>query len=206
MRGHIRERSPGHWGIVIETRDTAGKRKRKWHSFKGNKRAAQVECAKLIAEAQTGTSLDPSRVTIREYLERWLAHISTQVSPRSCENYREIVNTWIVPVLGNVKLAKLQPEQLAKAYADALAHGGRRGKGLSASSVVMMHRLLSNAFKQAVAWKLMATNPASFCKPPRLERKEMKVLDMAATAALIEFAKGSRRAHANNDCRAVRAP
>jgi hypothetical protein len=39
MKGHIRERSPGHWAIVIDLRDPAtGKRKRKWHSFKGNKR------------------------------------------------------------------------------------------------------------------------------------------------------------------------
>jgi len=36
MKGHIRERSPGHWAIVIDVRDPqAGKRKRRWHSFKG---------------------------------------------------------------------------------------------------------------------------------------------------------------------------
>jgi hypothetical protein len=36
MRGHLRERSPGHWAIVIDVRDPqTGKRKRRWHSFKG---------------------------------------------------------------------------------------------------------------------------------------------------------------------------
>ena len=84
MRGHLRERSPGHWAIVIDVRDpTTGKRKRKWHSFIGMKRQAQVECAKLIAEIKNGTALDPANVTLREYLERWLAHMATQVSPRS---------------------------------------------------------------------------------------------------------------------------
>jgi Arm DNA-binding domain len=73
MKGHIRERSPGHWAIVIDVRDPAtGKRKRKWHSFIGTKRQAQVECAKLIAEIKNGTALDPAKVTLREYLERWL--------------------------------------------------------------------------------------------------------------------------------------
>ena len=34
MKGHIRERSPGYWAIVIDLRDPAtGKRRRKWHSF-----------------------------------------------------------------------------------------------------------------------------------------------------------------------------
>lgn len=78
MRGHLRERSPGRWAIVIDVRDpTTGKRKRKWHSFIGTKRQAQVECAKLIAESKNGTALDPAKVMLREYLERWLAHMAT---------------------------------------------------------------------------------------------------------------------------------
>ena len=45
VRGHIKERSPGHWAIVLDHRDAGGKRKRRWHSFAGTKRQAQVECA-----------------------------------------------------------------------------------------------------------------------------------------------------------------
>jgi hypothetical protein len=46
MKGHIRERSPGHWAIVLDVRDAAtGRRKRRWHSFKGTKREAQTKCA-----------------------------------------------------------------------------------------------------------------------------------------------------------------
>jgi integrase len=125
-------------------------------------------------------------------MERWLHHIATQVSPRSAENYREVTEHWILPALGNVKLAKLQPEQIGLVYADALHHGKRKGTGLSPRSVVMMHRTLSQALNQAVAWKLLAINPAAACKSPRVERKEMKVLAMDATAALIEFSKKGR--------------
>jgi len=47
VKGHIRERSPGHWAIILDMRDPAtGKRKRKWHSFKGTKREAQIECSR----------------------------------------------------------------------------------------------------------------------------------------------------------------
>ena len=42
MKGHLKERSPGRWAIVLEVRDEAtGNRKRRWHSFKGTKREAQ---------------------------------------------------------------------------------------------------------------------------------------------------------------------
>ena len=65
MKGHIRERSPGHWAIVIEQRDPAtGKRKRRWHSFTGTKRTAQIECARLISELQRGTYLEPNKITV----------------------------------------------------------------------------------------------------------------------------------------------
>ena len=49
MKGHIRERSPGRWAIVLDATDPAtGKRRRKWHSFEGTKRQAETECARLI--------------------------------------------------------------------------------------------------------------------------------------------------------------
>ena len=55
MKGSIRERSPGHWAIILDQRDPAtGKRKRKWHSFAGTKREAQVECSRLITAMKGG--------------------------------------------------------------------------------------------------------------------------------------------------------
>ena len=68
MKGHLRERpkGSGNWAIVIDVRDPqTGKRKRRWHSFKGTKREAQVRCAQLIAEAQGGPQSIPrgSRLT-----------------------------------------------------------------------------------------------------------------------------------------------
>jgi hypothetical protein len=51
MKGHIRERSPGHWAIVIDGQDANGARKRRWHSLVGSKRDAQARCAELVAEA-----------------------------------------------------------------------------------------------------------------------------------------------------------
>lgn len=85
MKGHIRERSPGHWAIVLDVIDPAsGKKKRKWYSFKGTKRQAQDECARLItASSNDAYIIEPSKVTVAEYLSRWLAHVETQVSPSS---------------------------------------------------------------------------------------------------------------------------
>src|SRR5947207_9465215 len=47
----IVERSKGHFAIIIEQRDPAtGKRKPKWITFRGTKKEAEVERARLLTE------------------------------------------------------------------------------------------------------------------------------------------------------------
>jgi len=88
MKGHIRERSPGRWAIILDAQDTTtGRRKRRWHSFAGTKRQAQIECARLINEMQTGNAVEPSRLTVAAFLDQWLVHIQSQVAPKSYERY-----------------------------------------------------------------------------------------------------------------------
>jgi integrase len=191
MKGHIRERSSGQWAIVLDSRDSeTGKRKRKWHSFRGTKREAQVECSKLIAAISGGTYVDPSRQTVAQFLERWLAYMATQLSPRSQERYTEIVRRNLVPALGAVMLTRLRSAQIADAYTTALARGRRDGKGgLSAGTVLYMHRILKQALAQAVAWHELARNEAAAVKPPKVQRKQMKVLDSDGIADVIEKAR-----------------
>ena len=193
MKGHIRERSPGHWAIVIDGRDEqAGKRKQRWHSFKGTKRQAQDECARLITEMKNGTAVEPSRMTVAAFLERWIDHMQGQVSPRSHERYAEIARKNLAPLLGGLMLTKLQPAHISQTYAKALASGRRDGQGgLSPRTVTHMHRVLREALQQALRWQLLARNPADAVKPPKVERKQMNVLNTDATANLIEAARGS---------------
>ena len=73
---HIRERSPGHWAIVFSQPDPAtGTRKRKWYSFKGNKKEAQIEAARLLTERENGTGIDPKKLRLSQFLDRWLDYV-----------------------------------------------------------------------------------------------------------------------------------
>jgi integrase len=194
MKGHIRERSPGHWAIVIDSRDPAtGQRKRKWHSFRGTKREAQVESARLISESKKGTLVDPSRETLAAFLERWIEHMGGQVSPRSLERYTELCRKNITPLLGCVLLSKLQPANISQAYAKALTSGRRDGQGgLSPRTVTHMHRVLREALQQALRWQLLARNPADAVKPPKVERGKMNTYDIGQTAELLQGLRGNR--------------
>jgi integrase len=196
MKGHIPERSPGHWYAVLDLRDaTTGKRKRKWFSLPGckGKREAQIACAKLIAEVQGGTYLEPNKITVATYLETWLGHIKPNVSPRTFERYTEIIRKNTAPVLGATLLGQLQPMQISSCYATALSSGRRNGRGgLSPNTVVYMHRVLRQELSDAVRWQILARNPADAISPPRVERPCLTTYDLLQTAELLERVRGTR--------------
>jgi hypothetical protein len=93
MKGHVRARPQGsdNWYAVLSVRDPAtGRRKTKWRRLKAKgKRQAQVECARLITELGTGGYAESDRISVGQFLERWLDHIRTQVSPRTHEVRRD---------------------------------------------------------------------------------------------------------------------
>jgi integrase len=193
MKGHIRERSSGHWAIILEQRDAAtGNRKRKWHSFQGTKRQAQIECARLISEIAGGTYLEPNKTTLAQFFERWLNHVKSQVTPKSHERYAGIVNQNLIPSIGSVHLSKLRPAQISTAYSNALVTGRRDGTGgLSPRTVGHMHRVLKQALGQAVRWELLTRNPAAAVDPPMIDWAPMQTYDLPQTAELIEAVRGT---------------
>jgi integrase len=194
VKGHIRERSPGHWAIVVDLRDPAtGQRKRKWHSFRGTKREAQVECARLVSEIHGGTYLAPDKTTVAQFLECWLEHAKPTIAPRTYERYTEIARKNLVPRLGAIVLTKLRPAQISQAYSKALASGRRDGKGgLSPRTVHHCHRILKQALGLAVRWQMLARNPCDAVDPPKVGRAKRGVYDIGQTAELIEAMRGTR--------------
>jgi Phage integrase, N-terminal SAM-like domain len=112
MKGHIRKRG-NSWAIVLEIRDpVTGARKRKWRSFSNSdgilppKKAAEVECRRLLTELGGGGYIDPTKETVLAFLDRWLEHMQGQVSPRSHERYVEIARKNLAPLLGALSLTK----------------------------------------------------------------------------------------------------
>ena len=187
----------GSWTIILDHRNSAtGKRKRKWHSFRGTKRQAQIECSRLISEMNGGSYVEPSKVTILQFFERWLRHIKPNVSPRTHERYEQIALKNISPLIGTKILSKLKPIEISEAYSKALESGRRDGKGgLSPRTVHDMHRVLFSALDRAERWKIVARNPAALLEKkdrPKIEKKTVATIDPDATAAAMEAARQRR--------------
>lgn len=186
MKGTIHKRSPGVFLIGIDHgRDAKGKRIRKWSTFKGTKREAQDECARLITELKTGNYLEPAKTTVALYLEHWLSDVKTRVSRKTHERYSEICRNNIAPLLGSIRLSELKPIHISKAWATALESGRVDGGPLAPRTVHHMHVVFKSALEQAVDWEMLLRNPAAKIEPPKIAKKLITTYDMPEVGELI---------------------
>ncbi len=189
MKGHIRQQGKETYAVVIDlgTDPLTGKRQQRWHTVKGGKRDAQRHLAKLVNDLAEGRYVDPVKLTVADYLQRWLQdYARVAVRPTTFQSYGEIIRKHIIPVLGGLPLNKLQPVHVQHFYADKLAGG------LSARTVRYIHAILHRALEQAVKWLLLPRNVADAVDPPKAQHKEMRPLDVAEVGRLLDAAAGDR--------------
>ncbi len=197
MTGSLKKRSENSWTIVLYLgRDaTTGKKKYSWRTVHGNKKDAERELNRLLHELDTGAYMEPSRLRVGEYLDKWLRdYAATNVSGKTYERYEDIVRNHLKPALGHHLLTKLQPLHVQAHYSESLKSGRKDGRegGLSAQTIVHHHGVLREALNRAVKWGLVARNVADAVEPPRPEKQEMVAIDEAQTVWLIEASQTTR--------------
>ena len=171
MRGRIIQRSKGSWTIILDVgRDPTGKRHQHTETIRGPKRVSEKRLAELIYEVDNGVYIKPAKVTLRDFLDRWLQDsAANRVRATTLEGYRWRAKS-ITARLGEIRLADLRPEHLQKYYAEKLTGGS------AALTVVKHHNLIGEALATAVRWKLIPANVAELVDPPRKTYKEMRAL------------------------------
>jgi len=187
MKGHIAKRKPGVYKVTLEMgRDADGKRRQRAFTVHGTKKDAERELTRLLREMDTGAFVEPARMQVGDYLERWLTDYARQhVSAKSYERYQAIVRQHLTPAFAHVPLAKLSPLHVEKCYAAGL------GAGLAGATVRKHHNVLHAALQQAIRWRLLAVNPADAVEPPKVQRREMRALTEGETAGLLRAAEGT---------------
>jgi integrase len=210
-QGHIRQQGKGSWELKFDLgRDPlTGKRITKYATFRGTKRKAQEELTRLLAQRNEGSYVDPTKMTVAEYLHHWItSDIDRRVAARTAARHRGIVEKNIIPRLGHVPMRKLTAVHIEAFEAELQREGwvkrrrlpaspGRSDPkqtekwGLSAQTVQHVHRTLSQALTHAVQPGVLFKNPARQVKPPTPERREIKILSKEEIGVLLNAAKES---------------
>ena len=174
MKGHIQQRGKNSWRLKFDAgRDEkTGKRKTQFHTFRGTKRQAQVKLAELIASIAQAKYVEPNKVTVAEWVrgrvDAWES--SGDISARTAQRYRQLVENQIAPHIGAKLLQKLRQLDI-ETWHDALRAAGRvRGKGeLSARTIGHAHKVLGKALADAAGYEVIHRNVARLKKPPKVD-------------------------------------
>lgn len=131
------------------------------------RRAAAEKLAEINAEVHRGAHVVSAKITVGQWLDRWLSGL--RLAPSTKSSYAKNVRLHIKPQLGQIQLARLTGTRISALYRD-LERTGRQdhlsGSPLSARTVRYVHTILKAALREAVAQGLLATNPADKAHPP----------------------------------------
>ena len=196
MSGNITRRGKNSWRIKYDIgRDPiTDKRLTRYATIRGTKKDAQRELTSILHQIDTGAHVDATKETVGGYLDQWLRdYAKGSVAPTTYERYSGIVAGHLKPALGKIVLKDLKPLQIQSYYTDALETGRlNREGGLSARTVHHHHRVLSEALKQAVRWRMIVINPAEAVIPPKPETTEIEILDNDELKRLLQMARPTR--------------
>jgi integrase len=165
--------------------------KRRYVSGK-TKTEAREALAAARAEAAGGVVLDAGKLTVAEYLERWLSDCLTplvksgKMEHSTYVRYAGIVNNHISPTIGLKKLRDLSRAEVRALYS-------AKGKELSPRSVDYIHVTLQKALSQAMRDDLIPRNVATGERPrSSRNQEEIKALSPEQVRALLVAARGTR--------------
>jgi integrase len=183
--GTITRRKDGRWEARYYVQTANGAKRKVLY---GKTRAeARDKLAKALSGRIDGIVYDDENMTLGEYLDVWLkGSVLGSVRHSTYDRDTHLVNNHIKPVLGGVKLKRLNSVHLQSFYRN------RVDARLSGSTVHKMHDILRRGLAQAVKWHLVPRNAAEAATPPRPDPKEMQALSVDEARRLLESAGEDR--------------
>lgn len=167
--------------------DATGKRRQRTVTCKTEAEAIAAQ-ARARADVGAQTYIEPSRMTLSEWLDTWLETNGRTWRPATRVSYKATLQL-VRARIGTRRIQELRREHVDQMVRDLAKSRSNRGKALSPRTVAYALRLLQTALKAAVAEDLLKRNPAEHVKPPVQASHEMQTWTEEELAAfLVEVA------------------
>jgi len=190
-----------------------GKRRYKSKLIHGTKKDAQAKLNEILRSRDLGTYVEPIKLTVDAFLDRWLAD-GIKGSSRSRDDARYALERYVRPLIGALRLDRLAPLDVqaivtAMTASDATTRvaaaasertGGqleasqRPGRPFSSRTTRIALAHLNQALRWAVRMRLLVRSPADDVELPKKMSREMPALDVAEVAKLRAALRGTKHA------------
>jgi len=133
-----------------------------------------------LADLQTGKRRGNSKMKLGDFLvNHWLPKRKDDLKASTYASYDNTINAYVVPRLGTTRLDAVTPLMLEDYYRTLMTTGAkgkklRAGQGLSAKTIQNIATILNRAYRDAIRWELVSTNPVTVSLKPKREHFEQK--------------------------------
>src|SRR5262249_5427649 len=128
-RGSIRRRGKASHELKWDVPNPGGPRKTKTLNFRGSKKDAERKLVQLLRERDTGSAIDPTKLTVGEYLDTWVRQI--RVQPTTRQRYTAIIDYQVKPHIGGAILQELTTAAVMGWHETLHKRGTFKGRPLS---------------------------------------------------------------------------
>jgi integrase len=186
MRGSIRKRGTT-WTVTYDEPASDGRRKQRSKGGFATKREAQGFVTEQLRRLDTGSYVEPSKVTVAAFLNgEWLPAVTPTVRPATAGAYERAVRLYIVPSLGGVRLQALRGGHLNGLYAEL------DRAGLSPATIRQVHAVVRRALNDAVRWGALTRNPTKMADPPPPPHSKARAWTARELARFLDVAADDR--------------
>lgn len=184
--GSVWQRPNGRWSGAVVLLEADGARRRRTF-YAATREEVEAKRAELLAKAERGVPITPSRLTLQHYLDEWLSQVVVdRVRPNTFMAYRHYVERYLNPDLGKKKLGQLSAREV-RLYLDSLK---RNGTGVR--TIRYVHATLRAALEDAMREELIEKNVAKLVRPPAASRIEHHPLSVEETKFFLKSNRDDR--------------
>jgi len=161
-------------------------RRQVWRSGFKTKTEAQKAMRALLARADGGRDPLPNDIIVRDWVEHWLrSERVSDLRPHTVHRYRQVINDYLLPDLGRMRLVAVRPRHLRVALDKMTA------KGLSGRTRNEARNIASTLFRAAVEDELIEVNPATAVRAKPHKRRTLVTPTTDELAQLVGAANGT---------------
>lgn len=196
-------------GVKIDPETGRQRRNQKWiafrptaeHTAKCSSKTCSPKCeafgqasaklAELLKDHHAGTLVEPSKRTVGEWFDEWMARVVTpSLRENTVRSYSDAIRIHLRPALGAIPLQELRPSHLLRYYAEKVGT-------LSNATLQGHHVILSSALQIALADNLVTRNVARAVgkrqRPKNLNEADPKLncWSLAEAQTFLAASKGS---------------
>lgn len=145
----------------------------------------QAKLKAAIGAIDGGKWVQPTKLTVSDWIDIWLADYQMHTSARTLAKYKSIANQYRRSI-GNVKLTKLSALNVRHMVTTM------QNNGLSAATIRLYVQIFKTTLNCAVESGLIADNPADNIKLPAAKPRQFVVIDRAEIPAFVAAAQRTK--------------